>query len=113
VVKQAADDITMTKWSRRDLFAGAAAGTLGVVAAQSLGAARDRLIGAWTAGVGGGVMGRTHSMCDVCEVRGASYDGRFCSSLCGWASVFGGKIREGRKRDVQTAVREGRPVHGG
>ena len=37
-------------------------------------------------------------MCAVCEVRDATYDGRFCSSLCGWASVFGGKVLEGRKR---------------
>ncbi len=54
----------------------------------------------------------TETMCAVCEVRGATYDGRSCSSLCGWASVFGGRVREARKNDVQRAVREGHPVRG-
>jgi hypothetical protein len=105
--KQAATaDASETKWSRRDLFTGAA-GAFGVVAAQSLRSAGnqvDRVVGAWTASATGGVKRRTQRMCAVCEVRGATFDGRFCSSQCGWASVFGGKVREGRKRDVQTAV---------
>jgi hypothetical protein len=54
----------------------------------------------------------TETMCVVCELRSATYDGRFCSSLCGWAAVFGGKVREARKNDVRHAVREGRPVRG-
>jgi len=80
---------------------------LGVVATQSLNAAgnrADRVVGAWTARAGGRAKRRTPRMCAVCEVRGATYGGRFCSSMCGWASVLGGKVREGRKRDVQTAV---------
>jgi hypothetical protein len=102
----ATEDKSKSKWSRRDLLAGVA-GTLGVVAAQSLGAAGDRVdraVESWTARARGGVKGGTQRMCAVCEVRRATYDGRFCSSLCGWASVYGGKVREGRKRDVQTAV---------
>ena len=114
MARQAAiDDASKTKWSRRDLLAGAA-GTFGVVAAQSLRAAGDqvdRVVGAWTSRAGG-VKRRTEHMCAVCEVRGATYDGRFCSSMCGWASVLGGKVREGRKRDVQTAVQGGRPIRG-
>ena len=116
MARQAAtDDASKTKWSRRDLLTGAA-GAFGVVATQSLHAAGnrvDRVVGAWTARAGGGVKRRTQRMCAVCEVRGATYDGRFCSSMCGWASVLGGKVREGRKRDVQTAVQDGRPVRGG
>jgi hypothetical protein len=54
----------------------------------------------------------TETMCVVCEVRRASYDGRFCSSLCGWAAVFGGKVREARKNEVQRAVRKGLNVRG-
>jgi hypothetical protein len=115
MAKQAATDASSkSKWSRRDLFAGAA-GAFGVVAAHSLRAAgnrMDRVVGAWNARAGGGVTRRTQRMCAVCEVRSAAYDGRFCSSLCGWASVYGGKVREGRKRDVQTAVQNGRPVRG-
>ena len=108
------DDASKNEWSRRDLLTGAA-GAFGVVAAQSLRAAGDRMDGvvrAWAASTGGGVKSRTQRTCAVCEVRGATYDGRFCSSACGWASVFGGKVREGRKRDVQTAVQNGRPVRG-
>ena len=30
----------------------------------------------------------------------------------GWASVLGGKVRDGRKRDVQTAVQDGRLIRG-
>jgi hypothetical protein len=114
--KQAATaDAIETKWSRRDLFIGAA-GAFGVIAAQSLRSAGDRVdrvVAAWTTSAGGVLKRRTHRMCAVCEVREATYDGRFCSSLCGWASVFGGKVLEGRKRDVQTVVRDGRPVRGG
>lgn len=103
-----------TKWSRRDLLTGAA-GALGVVAAQSLRSASnrvDRVVGAWTASVEGG-NASIQRVCAVCEVSAASYDGRFCSPPCGWAAVLGGKVREGRKRAVQTAVRDGRPVRGG
>lgn len=110
----ARDDASKTKWSRRDLLTGAA-GAFGVVVTQSLHAAGervDRVVGAWTARAGGRVTRRTPRMCAVCEVRGATYDGRFCSSMCGWASVLGGKVREGRKRDVQTAVQGGRPIRG-
>jgi len=107
MARQAAgDDASKTKWSRRDLLTGAA-GAFGVVVTQSLHAAGnrvDRVVGAWTARAGGGAKRRTPPMCAVCEVRSATYDGRFCSSMCGWASVLGGKVREGRKRDVQTAV---------
>jgi hypothetical protein len=113
-MQAATNDESKTKWSRRDLLTGAA-GAFGVVAAQSLRAAGnrvDRVVSAWTARAGGGAQGRTQRMCAVCEVRGATYDGRFCSSACGWASVFGGKVREGRKRDVQTAVQNARPVRG-
>jgi hypothetical protein len=115
MARQAArDDASQTKWSRRDLLTGAA-GAFGVVVTQSLHAAGhrvDRVVGAWTARARGRVNGRTPPMCAVCEVRSATYDGRFCSSMCGWASVLGGKVREGRKRDVQTAVQSGRPVRG-
>lgn len=110
----ARDDASKTKWSRRDLLTGAA-GAFGVVATQSLHAAGnrvDRVVGAWTARAGGRVNRRTPRTCAVCELRGATYDGRFCSSMCGWASVLGGKVREGRKRDVQTAVQGGRQIRG-
>ena len=110
----AEDDASKTKWSRRDLLTGAA-GAFGVVVTQSLHAAGnrvDRVVGAWTARAARRVNGRTPRMCAVCEVRDATYDGRFCSSMCGWASVLGGKVREGRKRDVQTAVQSGRPIRG-
>lgn len=108
------DDASTNKWSRRDLLTGAA-GAFGVVVTQSLHAAGnrvDRVVGAWTARAGGRANRRTPPMCAVCEVRGATYDGRFCSSMCGWASVLGGKVREGRKRDVQTAVQGGRQIRG-
>ena len=115
MARQAAkDDASKTKWSRRDLLTGAA-GALGAVATQSLHAAGnrvDRVVGAWTARAEGRVSRRTQRMCAVCEVKGATYDGRFCSSMCGWASVLGGKVREGRKRDVQTAVRDRRLIRG-
>jgi hypothetical protein len=115
VAKQATtDDAGTTKWSCWDLLAGAT-GARGVVAEQSLRAAGNRgdgMVGAWAARPGGGVIGGAQRMCAVCEVRGATYDGRFCSSLCGWAAVFGGKVREARKHDVRRAVREGRPVPG-
>ena len=115
MARQAAtDDSSKTKWSRRDLLTGAA-GAFGVVVTQSLHAAGnrvDRVVGAWTARAGGRVNRRTPPMCAVCEVRSATYDGRFCSSMCGWASVLGGKVREGRKRDVQTAVQGGRQIRG-
>jgi hypothetical protein len=110
----ARDDASKTKWSRRDLLTGAA-GAFGVVVTQSLHAAGnrvDRVVGAWTARAGGRANRRTPPMCAVCEVRSATYDGRFCSSMCGWASVLGGKVREGRKRDVQTAVQGGRQIRG-
>jgi hypothetical protein len=114
IARQAArDDASKTKWSRRDLLTGAA-GAFGVVVTQSLHAAGnrvDRVVGAWTARAGGRA-NRTPPMCAVCEVRSATYDGRFCSSMCGWASVLGGKVREGRKRDVQTAVQGGRQIRG-
>jgi hypothetical protein len=58
-------------------------------------------------------MGEVQRTCAVCEVRIASMDGRFCSSLCGWAAAFGGTCREARKSDVQTALRERRAVRGG
>jgi hypothetical protein len=113
IARQAArDDASKTKWSRRDLLTGAA-GAFGVVVTQLLNAASnrvDRVVGAWTARAGGRANGRTPPMCAVCEVRSATYDGRFCSSMCGWASVLGGKVREGRKRDVQIAVQGGRQV---
>jgi hypothetical protein len=48
---------------------------------------------------GSDLVGET--MCAVCEMREATYDGRFCSSLCGWASVLGGKVREARKNEVR------------
>jgi hypothetical protein len=108
----ARDDASKTKWSRRDLLAGAA-GAFGVVVTQSLHAAGTRMdgvVGAWTARAGGRAKRRTPPMCAVCEVRSATYDGRFCSSMCGWAAVLGGKVREGRKRDVQTAVQGGRQI---
>lgn len=108
------DDASTNKWSRRDLLTGAA-GAFGVVVTQSLHAAGnrvDRVVGAWTSRTGGRANRRTPPMCAVCEVRGATYDGRFCSSMCGWASVLGGKVREGRKRDVQTAVQGGRQIRG-
>jgi hypothetical protein len=115
MARQAArDDASKTKWSRRDLLTGAA-GAFGVVVTQSLHAAGnrvDRVVAAWTARAGGRANGRTPPMCAVCEVRSATYDGRFCSSMCGWASVLGGKVREGRKRDVQTAVQGGRQIRG-
>jgi hypothetical protein len=115
MARQAArDDASKTKWSRRDLITGAA-GAFGVVVTQSLHAAGnrvDRVVGAWTARAGGRANRRTPPMCAVCEVRSATYDGRFCSSMCGWASVLGGKVREGRKRDVQTAVQGGRQIRG-
>jgi hypothetical protein len=115
MARQAArDDASKTTWSRRDLLAGAA-GAFGVVVTQSLHAAGhrvDRVVGAWTARAGGRANRRTTPMCAVCEVRSATYDGRFCSSMCGWASVLGGKVREGRKRDVQTAVQGGRQIRG-
>ena len=110
----ARDDASKTKWSRRDLLTGAA-GAFGVVASQSLHATAnrvDRAVGAWTARAGGRMSRRTPRMCAVCEVRSATYDGRFCSSMCGWASVLGGKVRDGRKRDVQTAVQDGRLIRG-
>jgi hypothetical protein len=110
----ARDDANRTTWTRRDLLAGAA-GAFGVVATEWLHAAGsrvDRVVGAWTATVGGRVNGRTPRMCAVCEVRDATYDGRFCSSMCGWAAVLGGKVRKGRKRDVRTAVQGGLPVRG-
>ena len=113
--RQAArDDASKNKWSRRDLLIGAA-GAFGVVVTQSLHAAGnrvDRVVGAWTARAGGRAKRRTPPMCAVCEVRSATYDGRFCSSMCGWASVLGGKVREGRRRDVQTAVQGGRQIRG-
>ena len=115
MARQAArDDASKTKRSRRDLLTGAA-GAFGVVVTQSLHAAGnrvDRVVGAWTARAGGRANRRTPPMCAVCEVRSATYDGRFCSSMCGWASVLGGKVREGRKRDVQTAVQGGRQIRG-
>ena len=115
MVRQAArDETSKTKWSRRDLLT-RAAGAFGVVATQSLHAAGnrvDRVVGAWAARAGGRVSRRSQRMCAVCEVRGATYDGRFCSSMCGWASVLGGKVRDGRKRDVQTAVQGGRVIRG-
>jgi hypothetical protein len=115
MARQAArDDASKTKWSRRDLLTGAA-GAFGVVVTQSLHAAGnrvDRVVGAWTARAGGRANRRTPPMCAVCEVRSATYDGRFCSSMCGWASVLGGKVRERRKRDVQTAVQGGRQIRG-
>jgi hypothetical protein len=115
MARQAArDDASKTKWSRRDLLTGAA-GAFGVVVTQSLHAAGhrvDRVVGAWIARAGGRAKRRTAPMCAVCEVRSATYDGRFCSSMCGWASVLGGKVREGRKRDVQTAVQGGRQIRG-
>jgi len=115
MARQAArDDASKTKWSRRDLLTGAA-GAFGVVVTQSLHAASnrvDRVVGAWTARAGGRANRRTPPMCAVCEVRSATYDGRFCSSMCGWASVLGGKVREGRKRDVKTAVQGGRQIRG-
>ena len=115
MARQAArDDARKIKWSRRDLLTGAA-GAFGAVATQSLHAAAnrvDRVVGAWTARTGGRVSRRSQRMCAVCEVRGATYDGRFCSSMCGWASVLGGKVREGRKRDVQSAVQGGRQIRG-
>jgi hypothetical protein len=107
-------DASKTKWSRRDLLTGAA-GAFGVVVTQSLHAAGnrvDRVVGAWTSRAGRRANRRTPPMCAVCEVRSATYDGRFCSSMCGWASVLGGKVREGRKRDVQTAVQGGRQIRG-
>jgi hypothetical protein len=110
----ATDDASKTTWSRRDLLTGAA-GAFGVVVTQSLHTAGDRVdrvVGAWTARAGGRAKRRTPPMCAVCEVRSATYDGRFCSSMCGWASVLGGKVREGRKRDVQTAVQGGRQIRG-
>ena len=110
----ARDDASRNKWSRRDLLTGAA-GAFGVVVTQSLHAAGnrvDRVVGAWTARAGGRAKRRTPPMCAVCEVRSATYDGRFCSSMCGWAAVLGGKVREGRKRDVQTAVQGGRRIRG-
>ena len=113
-MEAARDDASKTKWSRRDLLTGAA-GAFGVVVTQSLHAAGhrvDRVVGAWTARAGGRANRRTPPMCAVCEVRSATYDGRFCSSMCGWASVLGGKVREGRKRDVQTAVQGGRQIRG-
>ena len=116
MARQAArDDASKTTWSRRDLLAGAA-GAFGVVATQSLHAAGNRVVdsvvGAWTGRAGGRVNRRTPRMCAVCEVRDATYDGRFCSSMCGWAAVLGGKVRERRKRDVQTAVQSGRQIRG-
>jgi hypothetical protein len=115
MARQAArDDASKTTWSRRDLLTGAA-GAFGVVVTQSLHAAGhrvDRVVGAWIARAGGRANRRTAPMCAVCEVRSATYDGRFCSSMCGWASVLGGKVREGRKRDVQTAVQGGRQIRG-
>ena len=115
MARQAArDDASKTTWSRRDLLTGAA-GAFGVVVTQSLHAASnrvDRVVGAWTASAGGRVKSRTPPMCAVCEVRSATYDGRFCSSMCGWAAVLGGKVREGRKVDVQTAVQGGRQIRG-
>jgi hypothetical protein len=111
-LEAARDDANKTKWSRRDLLTGAA-GAFGVVVTQSLHAAGnrvDRVVGAWTARAGGRANRRTPPMCAVCEVRSATYDGRFCSSMCGWASVLGGKVREGRKTDVQTAVQGGRQI---
>jgi hypothetical protein len=115
MARQAArDDASKTKWSRRDLLTGAA-GAFGVVVTQSLHAAGhrvNRVVGAWTARAGGRANRRTLPMCAVCEVRSATYDGRFCSSMCGWASVLGGKVREGRKRDVQIAVQGGRQIRG-
>jgi hypothetical protein len=110
----ARDDASKTKWSRRDLLTGAA-GAFGVVVTPSLHAAGnrvDRVVGAWTARAGGRANRRTPPMCAVCEVRSATYDGRFCSSMCGWASVLGGKVREGRKREMQTAVQGGRQIRG-
>ena len=66
--KQAATaDAAETKWSRRDLFAGAA-GAFGVVAAESLRSAGDRLdrvIGAWIASARG-VAKREPSGCVPC-----------------------------------------------
>ena len=112
--KAARDDASKTTWSRRDLLTGAA-GAFGVVVTQSLhapGNRVDRVVGAWTARAGGKAKRRTPPMCAVCEVRSATYDGRFCSSMCGWAAVLGGKVREGRKRDVQTAVQGGRRIRG-
>jgi hypothetical protein len=115
MARQAArDDASKAKWSRRDLLTGAAA-AFGVVVTQSLHAAgnrADRMVGAWSGRAEGRVNRRTQRMCAVCEVRSATYDGRFCSSMCGWASVLGGKVREGRKRDVQTAVQGGRQIRG-
>jgi hypothetical protein len=115
MARQAAtDDASKTTWSRRDLLTGAA-GAFGVVVTQSLHAAGnrvDRVVGAWTARAGGRAKRRTPPMCAVCEVRSATYDGRFCSSMCGWAAVLGGKVRKGRKRDVQTAVQGGRRIRG-
>ena len=110
----ARDDASKTKWSRRDLLTGAA-GAFGVVVTQSLHAAGnrvDRMVGAWSGRAEGRANRRPLPMCAVCEVRSATYDGRFCSSMCGWASVLGGKVREGRKRDVQTAVQGGRQIRG-
>ena len=115
MARQAArDDPSKIEWSRRDLLTGAA-GAFGAVATQSLHAASNRVdhvVGAWTARAGGRVSRSTQRMCAVCEVRGATYDGRFCSSMCGWASVLGGKVRDGRKRDVQTGVQDGRLIGG-
>ena len=38
--------------------------------------------------------------CVACGVRPATYDDRFCSTECGWVSVFGGLALRARREEV-------------